>query len=401
MALHTSPRASLLKDDFPHSWAETDAVEPPAIRTVDRLHSDAIRLGASDIHLEPTRDGGRVRLRIDGMLQMGEQLSAALFPAVVSRLKLMAAMDIAERRQPQDGRYAVERSGRVLDARVSSMPTIGGEKLVIRLLDLQAESPRLDSLGMGPLLLERYRVAVAAAHGFVVVCGPTGSGKTTTLYASLASRNLESQHVCTVEDPVEVHMTGVAQVQVNSKAGVTFASALRAFLRQDPNVIMLGEMRDSESANVAMSAALSGQLVLTTLHASDSLRAIQRLVELGLSPAALASGLSAIVGQRLVRKLCVHCRKAVPAERGVVTFAPHGCEHCDATGFKGRTGIFELLRVTDELRNAIGRNDATPMLAELATQAGYEPMSLDGLRLVRSGETSASELRRVLGSADH
>jgi len=388
----------LREDEFLHISPELDGAEPPAIRAVDRLHADAVRLRASDIHLEPTRTGGRVRMRVDGILRGGDELPEGLFTPVVSRIKLMAAMDIAERRQPQDGCYVIERSGCILDARVSSMPTVSGEKLVIRLLDLQAETPSLESLGMAPVMLERYRSAVCAAHGFIVVCGPTGSGKTTTLYASLAQRDLESTHVCTVEDPVEVHMAGVAQVQVNPKAGLTFASALRAFLRQDPNVIMLGEMRDCESAGVAMSAALSGQLVMTTLHASDAVSAIQRLVELGLSRHALACGLSAIVGQRLVRRLCPYCRKAEPSERGTV-FEPAGCARCDRTGYKGRTGIFELLLVTNEIRSAISSPELTLRLLELAARSGYEPMAVDALRLVRSGQTSASELQRVVGLA--
>jgi len=361
--------------------------DPPAIRGVDRLHESAVRLKASDIHLEPTRTGGRVRFRIDGMLHENDRLPRELFHPMVSRVKLLAAMDIAERRLPQDGRYTVERCGRVLDARVSSMPTTAGEKLVIRLLDMQAEIPSLGSLGMAPVVLARYRRAVHAAHGFIVVCGPTGSGKTTTLYASLAERNAESQHLCTVEDPVEVQMAGVAQVQVNPRAGLTFASALRAFLRHDPNVIMLGEMRDAESAGVAMSAALSGQLVMTTMHASDAPRAIERLVEFGLNRHTLAAGLSALVSQRLVRRLCGHCRG-------------EGCPRCEDTGYHGRVGVFEFLPMTSAVRSCVARGDTTLDLATIASRAGYEPMLTEGMRLVARGETSRSELERVLGGGD-
>jgi type IV pilus assembly protein PilB len=366
--------------------AET-AGDPPAIRAVDRLHDNAVRLKASDIHLEPTRNGGRVRLRVDGILRESEQLTQELFHPMVSRVKLLAAMDIAERRLPQDGRYMLERYGRALDARVSSMPTIGGEKLVIRLLDMQAEIPSLASLGMTPSVLQRYRRVIHAAHGFIVVCGPTGSGKTTTLYASLAERNVDGQHICTVEDPVEVQMAGVAQVQVNPRAGLTFASALRAFLRQDPNVIMLGEMRDAESASVAMSAALSGQLVITTMHASDATRAIERLVEFGLDRHTLAAGLSAVVSQRLVRRLCGYCRGA-------------GCTRCSNAGYRGRIGVFEFLPMTSAVRSAVARGESALDLANLALQAGYEPMITEGLDLVTRGETSRDELERVLGSGD-
>jgi type IV pilus assembly protein PilB len=363
------------------------ADDPPAIRAVDRLQGSAVGLKASDIHLEPTCAGGRVRLRVDGILREHEQLPRELFHHMVSRVKLLAAMDIAERRLPQDGRYTLERCGRALDARVSSMPTIGGEKLVIRLLDMQAEIPSLASLGMTPSVLERYRRVIHAPHGFIVVCGPTGSGKTTTLYASLAERNSETQHLCTVEDPVEVQMTGVAQVQVNPRAGLTFASALRAFLRQDPNVIMLGEMRDPESASVAMSAALSGQLVMTTMHASDAPRAIERLVEFGLNRHTLAAGLSAIVSQRLVRRVCAYCRAA-------------GCTRCAGTGYRGRTAIFEFLPMTSAVRSAVAQGETALDLADIASRAGYEPMMTEALALVARGETSRGELERVLGSGE-
>ncbi len=361
--------------------------DPPAISAVDRLHERAIRLKASDIHLEPTQTGGRVRLRVDGILRESDQLPRELFHPMVSRVKLLAGMDIAERRLPQDGRYMLERCGRTLDARVSSMPTIGGEKLVVRLLDMQVEIPSLASLGMTPSILERYRRAIHAAHGFIVVCGPTGSGKTTTLYASLAERNVNGQHLCTVEDPVEVQMAGVAQVQVNPRAGLTFASALRAFLRQDPNVIMLGEMRDPDSVGVAMSAALSGQLVMTTMHASDAPRAIERLVEFGLDRHTLAAGLSAVVSQRLVRRVCGYCHAA-------------GCTRCAGVGYRGRVAIFELLPMTSVVRSAVARGETALDLAVIASPAGYEPMMSEGLELVARGETSRAELERVLGSGD-
>lgn len=373
--------------------------DPPAIRAVDRLHEAAVQLRASDIHLEPIRTGGRVRLRVDGILRESDQMPRELFQSMVSRVKLLGAMDIAERRLPQDGRYLLERGGRTLDARVSSMPTIAGEKLVIRLLDMQAKVPGLASLGMSSVMLARYRHAIHAAHGFVVVCGPTGSGKTTTLYASLAERNVDGQHICTVEDPVEVQMAGVAQVQVNLKAGLTFASALRSFLRQDPNVIMLGEMRDAESASVAMSAALSGQLVMTTLHAGDAPRAVERLIEFGLNRHTLAAGLSAIVSQRLVRRLCTGCRRSAPSARGPA-FESTGCTRCDGSGYRGRVAIFEFLPMTNAVRSAIGRAQTALELAELASRAGYEPMLTEGLQLVARGETSRSELERTLGSGD-
>lgn len=379
---------------------------PPAIRAVDDLHDLAVREGASDIHIEPVSGGGRVRYRVDGILREVRRVPAALYIQIVSRVKLLAAMDIADKRQPQDGRYHIELHGRSIDARVSSMPTIAGEKLVVRLLDMHARVPSLEHLGMPASLLERYRRLVHAPHGFLVVCGPTGSGKTTTLYASLAERNVEGQHLCTVEDPVEVRMPGIAQVQVNARAGLTFATALRAFLRQDPNVIMVGEMRDAETASVAISAALSGQLVVTSLHSSDAPRTIERLIELGLKRHAIAAGLSGVVAQRLVRQLCVTCRRrttlgvedaqllGLPA--GTYVYEAVGCETCGRSGYRGRTGIFEFFLVTNAIRNEIVAHGSPVKIMELAREVGYEPMLEDGVRRVLEGETSVEELRRVL-----
>ncbi|MBV8152768.1 MAG: type II/IV secretion system protein, partial [Candidatus Eremiobacteraeota bacterium] len=317
--------------------------DAPAVRALDAIHERAIASHASDIHLEPANShgGGRVRLRIDGILRDEQPLAPELFAPVVSRIKLLAGMDIADRRQPQDGRYTIERAGRALDARVSSVPTFGGETLVIRLLDPTARGPRLEDLGMNGEALTRFRRAVAAPFGFIVVTGPTGSGKTTTLYATLNEIGAGNRSICSVEDPVEMRVDGVTQVQVNARSGLSFAGVLRAILRQDPNVIMIGEMRDAETAAVGLGAALSGQLVLTTLHSNDAPRTIDRLVELGLTRQAIAAALSLIVSQRLVRRLCPRCRKA------------SGCAACDGGGYVGRTGIFELLEIGDSIRDGI------------------------------------------------
>ncbi len=379
---------------------------PPAIRAVDEVHEAAVRARASDIHIEPSQDGGRVRHRVDGILFDTRRVPPELFAQVVSRIKLLAAMDIADRRQPQDGRYNVTVDGLSIDARVSSMPTINGEKLVVRLLDLHARIPTLEELGMSAALLAHYRGLVHSPYGLIVVCGPTGSGKTTTLYASLSERNVVAQHLCTVEDPVEVRIAGVAQVQVNERAGMTFAAALRSFLRQDPNVLMVGEMRDGETAKVALSAALSGQLVMTTLHASDAPRVIERLNELGAERYAIAAGLSAILAQRLVRRLCRACRQRselTPAQANALgipaaTFAykPRGCKDCDGKGYRGRIGIFEFLPVTHDIRNAIASGASSVTVAELGRRVGYRPMLTDGINHLLSGETSLDELQRVL-----
>ncbi|MBC5816219.1 MAG: type II/IV secretion system protein, partial [Candidatus Eremiobacteraeota bacterium] len=380
--------------------------EAPAIRTLDCIHERAALAHASDLHVEPTRSGGRVRQRIDGILHEIQVLDATLFAPVASRIKLLAGMDIADKRQPQDGRYTIEAHGRSIDARVSSMPTIAGEKLVVRLLNHQTQIPSLEHLGMPPGYLETYRRIIHAPHGFVVVCGPTGSGKTTTLYASLAERNLDTQNLCSVEDPVEIRIGGVAQVQVNARAGLTFASVLRSFLRQDPNVIMVGEMRDAETADVAVSAALSGQLVMTTLHSNDAVRTLDRLLELGVERHSIASAMTGIVAQRLVRVLCRHCRvqsvvsQAEAQDFGIepdrVVYVPRGCKRCDGTGYRGRTGIFEFLFIDDRVRDAIASGSSTVTIGTLAREAGYSHMSGDGLGKAFSGNTSLDELRRVL-----
>lgn len=380
--------------------------EAPSIRAIDDIHGRAIRANASDVHLEPARNGGRVRERHDGILHEVQRIPEDLFAHVVSRIKLLAGMDIADKRAPQDGRYNIEMQGRSIDARVSSMPTIFGEKLVVRLLDHHARVPALEQLGMPSAYLAQYRRAIHAPHGFVVVCGPTGSGKTTTLYASLAERNVDSQNLCSVEDPVEVRIPGVAQVQVNPRAGVTFASSLRAFLRQDPNVIMVGEMRDAETAAVAASAALSGQLVLTTLHSNDAPRTLERLLELGVARHTIAAGLTAIVAQRLVRRLCAQCRVCASIEsqdaadfavsRVSFAYSPGGCSACQGTGYRGRTGIFEFIFVSDAVRDAIARGASSVQIGSLAAENGYGSLLADGVRRALSGETSFQELRRVL-----
>jgi type II secretory ATPase GspE/PulE/Tfp pilus assembly ATPase PilB-like protein len=370
--------------------------EAPAVCAVDEIHEAAVSQNASDIHVEPTRSGGRVRQRVDGILIPSKTLSAELYSQVVSRMKLLAGMDIADRRQPQDGRYAIERNGRSIDARVSSMPTILGEKLVIRLLDHLTGIPSLESLGMPDAMLRDVRRAIEAPYGFVVSCGPTGSGKTTTMYAALAERNVDSQNLCSVEDPVEVRIPGIAQVQVNGRAGVTFASALRAFLRQDPNVIMVGEMRDEETAAVAASASLSGQLLLTTLHSNDAPKAVDRLVELGVARHTMAAGISAIIAQRLVRRLCESCRRPCDQISGVPSYRADGCDNCAGLGYAGRLAIFECILIDDAMRRCIADGQSSVVLGKLARESGYEPMIVDGLRRAARGETSLAELRRVL-----
>ncbi len=386
--------------------AETERnADAPAVRAVDLVFARAIAAHASDIHVEPSAAGGRVRLRVDGILRELETIPAELLPSFVSRLKLLAGMDIADRRQPQDGRCGIPFEQREIDARVASVPTIEGEKLVVRLLDRYAAAPDLATLGMPAELLIRYRAAASAPWGFVVVAGPTGSGKTTTLYASLAELDARSRNVCAVEDPVEMRLRGVSQVQVNARAGLTFPLVLRAFMRQDPNVVMVGEMRDGETAAVAVSAALAGQIVFTTLHANDAPRAVDRFVELGVARHSLAAALSAVVAQRLVRTLCEQCRvrTAIPAplrERLHVEqtwwYAAGGCAACAGSGYLGRTGVYELMDVDDATRDAIAGGASSVHVAQLAARGGYRPMHEDALAKVLAGTTSFDELTRVV-----
>ncbi|MBV8332373.1 MAG: type II/IV secretion system protein [Candidatus Eremiobacteraeota bacterium] len=367
--------------------------EPPIIRAVDEILDSAVASRASDVHIEPFAHGGRVRERVDGVLRESRRLAQDAFERISSRLKLLAGMDIADRRVPQEGRYYTRAGGRWVEARVSSMPTVAGERLAIRLLEPESAIGRLEELGMPALFARRYRALVHAPAGFVVVCGPTGSGKTTTLYASLAERNVVGQHICSVEDPVEVRLPGVAQVQVNVRAGVTFAVALRAFLRQDPNVIMIGEMRDTETATVAASAALCGQLVLTTLHGNDSLHALERLAELGVAERTIAAAVSGVVSQRLLRQLCTYCKSPETPSAAI------GCERCGGTGYWGRSAVFETIEMTDRLREAIERKAPLAVRRAIALEQGYEPMRGAVARLVESGETSVEEAERVLGAA--
>ena len=367
--------------------------DAPAIRIVDALHDRAIAARASDVHIEPSAPGGRIRQRVDGTLQEVDVLPQALYLQVVSRIKLLAGMDIADRRAAQDGRYSVARPGGEVDARVNSIPTIAGEKIVVRFLQCQARLPRLEALGMPDDILQPYVAAVRAAHGFILVCGPTGSGKTTTLYASLAERNHAHDNLCSVEDPVEVRVPGVAQVQVNERAGVTFAAALRAFLRQDPNVVMIGEMRDAETARVAFSAALAGQLVLTTLHCQDAAHAVERLCELGVDRNAVAASISVIVAQRLVRVLCAGCRSY---DRVSHAYEAQGCDACQGSGYRGRTGLFEAAFVEDggcALAGFDGRASGGP-----TASAALRSFARHGAQLVADGITTAFEVRRVAGA---
>lgn len=394
--------------EAPDASAESArSADAPAVRAVDLLLARAVAGHASDVHIEPQAGGGgRVRLRIDGILREIEPVPADVFAAFTSRLKLLAGMDIADRRQPQDGRCGIPFEGREIDARVASLPSADGEKIVVRLLDRYASAPDPRELGMRGALLERYAAAVRAPWGFVVVAGPTGSGKTTTLYASLAQLDATSRNICSVEDPIEMRLPDVTQVQVNVRAGMTFPIVARAFMRQDPNVVMIGEMRDAETAAVAVSASLAGQIVFTTLHANDAPRAIDRLVELGVSRHSLAAALTAVAAQRLVRRLCEQCRAPEPippAVRSAVGGAPErwyvagGCRTCAGTGYIGRIGVYELMHVDDGVRDAIATGASSVQVAQRSALAGYRAMVEDALAKVFAGTTTFEEVQRVVG----
>jgi general secretion pathway protein E len=366
--------------------------DAPIIRMLNALLTQAVKDGASDIHIEPYERSSSVRFRVDGALREVVQPNKALHAALISRLKIMAELDIAEKRLPQDGRISLRIGGRAVDVRVSTLPSAHGERAVLRLLDKGEAKFSLQGLGMSGDTLSRFRHLVMQPHGIVLVTGPTGSGKTTTLYASLGELDVSTTNVLTVEDPIEYELAGIGQTQVNPRIELTFAKALRAILRQDPDVIMIGEIRDFETAQIAIQASLTGHLVLATLHTNDAPSAITRLVDMGVEPFLLSSSLLGVLAQRLVRILCPHCKQ--PNE---VTgrYLPVGCAECGHSGYKGRTGVYELMAINDSLRSLIHSSAPEAQVREAATEAGLRSMREDGERLVAQGVTSIEEVWRV------
>jgi general secretion pathway protein E len=399
-------------DDATTTDARAAASQPPVIRFVNLLLRDAHEAGASDIHLEATQDGLRVRMRVDGVLHEMPGPPRGAQAAVVSRLKLLAELDIAERRAPQDGRIRARLDARELDLRVSTVPTLHGESVVLRLLDRGGRPVSLQELGMGTEILARFEGLARRPHGILLATGPTGSGKTTTLYAALALRHTLEEKVITVEDPVEYHLPGITQVPVHRRAGVTFATALRSILRQDPDVLMVGEMRDGETASIAVQAAMTGHLVLSTLHTNDAVSAVTRLVDLGVEPYMVAATVEAILAQRLVRRVCDGCRTPYRPDDAVLALvagrlldqrARHGpfergagCPACRGTGYRGRVGLFELLSMTDPLRQALLRTPDVTRLRTMAEQEGLVTLRADGWAKVQAGLTTAEEVARVI-----
>lgn len=381
--------------------------DAPIIRMINALLTQAARERISDIHIEPYERQSVVRFRRDGQLRDVVSPNRALHAAMVSRIKIMANLDIAEKRLPQDGRLGIRIAGRGLDIRVSTLPVAHGERIVLRLLDKDANRLDLNTLGMAEDTLARLDRLIHQPHGIFLVTGPTGSGKTTTLYAALSRMDARSLNIMTVEDPVEYELPGIGQIPVNPKIALDFSRALRAILRQDPDVVMIGEIRDAETARIAVQASLTGHLVLATLHTNDATSAVTRLADMGIEPFLLSSSLLGVLAQRLVRRLCPACRRSEAAEPELglpptITrlYHPVGCPACAQTGYQGRLGIYELLEITPPLASAIhhGHNEAQ-LRADASALGQLRSLRDDGLRWLASGETSLEELLRVTGQA--
>jgi general secretion pathway protein E len=364
--------------------------DAPVIRMINALLTQSLREGASDIHIEPFEQTSVVRFRIDGSLRDVVRPRKAIHASLISRIKIMSQLDIAEKRLPQDGRITLRVGGKPVDVRVSTLPTGHGERAVLRLLDKEAGRLDLSHLGMSADMLPQFDTLINQPHGIVLVTGPTGSGKTTTLYAALSRLNASTTNILTVEDPIEYDLVGVGQTQVNARIDMSFAKALRAILRQDPDVIMIGEIRDLETAQIAVQASLTGHLVLATLHTNDAAAAVTRLLDMGIEPFLLSSSLLGVMAQRLVRKLCEHCKRADGQYWQAV-----GCDKCGHTGYHGRVGIYELLATTDQIRAQIHNRASEAEIRNAAQHTGMKTMREDGERWLLDGTTTRAELLRV------
>lgn len=386
--------------------------EAPIIRFLNALFTQAIRQKASDIHLETYEQNMLIRFRLDGLLQEILEVQRALAPSIISRIKVMAKLDIAEKRVPQDGRVSLQMAGHLIDVRVSTLPSNHGERIVLRLLDQKAQQLDLTALGMPQTTKHRVEQLLAMPHGIILVTGPTGSGKTTTLYAMLSYLNESSRNILTIEDPIEYDLPGIGQTQVNAKVNLTFAKGLRAILRQDPDIVMIGEIRDAETAEIAVQASLTGHLVLATLHTNTAIGAIMRLREMGIESFLLASSLIGLMAQRLVRKLCAHCKQPLTLDLQqaqqigcseqtltacdfpLTIYQPQGCASCSYTGYSGRTSIYEFIALDETLRDKIHHHAAEQDLEQYLRQ--HTPsIRQDGFTRVIKGETSLAEVLRV------
>ena len=395
------------EDLAPVTEIRESAEDAPVIKLVNSIIGQAVEEGVSDIHLEPDGRDMRVRFRVDGVLKETTTIPRRMVAGVISRIKIMGDLDIAEKRVPQDGRVGLTVEKRPVDVRIVSMPSVHGEGIVMRLLDKGQVLLDLDTLGMDGDARTRFETGFHKAYGAVLVTGPTGSGKSTTLYAALTQVNSVDKNIITIEDPVEYQLAGINQMQVNAKGGLTFARGLRSMLRADPDIIMVGEIRDAETARIAIESALTGHLVLSTLHTNDAPSAITRLTEMGIEPFLSASALDCIVAQRLVRTLCVHCRKPVTltrqalevagfdAHEEVEAFEPVGCSRCGGSGYKGRRGLYEVMRLSEEIRSLTVERASADAIRSVAIEQGMRPLRDDGFDRVKQGITSMAEVARV------
>ncbi len=393
------------------------ADDAPVIKLVHSIIAQATERGASDIHYEPQPDASgrsaremRVRMRVDGVLTEATTVPKKMVPGVVSRIKIMADLDIAERRIPQDGRVGMTIDGRHVDVRVVTIPSVHGEGVVMRILDKDNIRLELDKLGFQEQELERFRRAFSNAYGCVLTTGPTGSGKSTSLYGALQELNTPEKNIITIEDPVEYQIGGITQVQVNNKAGLTFAAGLRSMMRADPDILMVGEIRDPETAQIAIEGALTGHMVLSTLHTNDAPSAITRLVEMGIEPFLVASAIDCVVAQRLARTLCAHCKKRTlipaevlrdhgfPAEFPIEAYEPGGCVRCGGMGYRGRIGLYEVMVMSEEIRSLTLQRSSADQLGAAAVRGGMRRLREDGLDKVKHGLTSVAEIARVTGT---
>ena len=397
--------------------AQTDNLtDAPVVRLLQSLFDDAIQIKASDIHIEPDETVLRIRQRIDGVLQEQVMKEKRIANALVSRLKLMAGLDISEKRLPQDGRFNIRVKNKSIDVRVSTMPVQYGESVVMRLLDQSGGTLDLEQLGMPPELLKRYRTFIHRPHGMVLVTGPTGSGKTTTLYATLSELNNPETKIITVEDPVEYRLRRINQVQVNTKIGLTFASVLRSALRQDPDIVLIGEMRDQETAEIGLRSAMTGHFVLSTLHTNDAISTANRLIDMGAEGYLVATALQAVLAQRLVRKICTSCTetcspdphesawlRSFGAENLLTTEFKKGigCPHCNNTGYSGRIGIYELLEIDEMLADALRRNDSSDFARYTSKQPGFKTLAQNALEYAVQGITTIEEVIRIAGELEN
>jgi len=420
--LHTTMDMEETLDDLPslEEMAGVEEVEDlaeageeaPIVKYVNLIISEAVHEGASDVHIEPGEKDVRIRYRIDGVLRETRRSPKRIHPGIVSRLKILGNMNIAERRIPQDGRFALEAAGKHIDVRIASVPTVHGEKIVLRVLDRTSILMSLSELGLEPDPLKQFTDSFRKPYGTCIVTGPTGSGKTTTLYAALTELNRREVNVITVEDPVEYQLKGTNQVQVNAKVGLTFAATLRSILRCDPDIVMIGEIRDAESAKMAIESALTGHMVLCTLHTNDAPSAITRMIEMGVEPFLIASAVDSVVSQRLARRLCKRCRQEAvyeteylekidfPGDDGdkVTVYKANttGCPFCNHTGFRGRVGVYEVLPMDEEVEKVIVNMGTAREIGVIARTKGMVPLRMDGFNKVKLGITSIEEILRVV-----